>query len=614
MSNRFDFELTGRDAASEVLKQVSDRVEELDSHLDKTREKLKLGGPASQDAVADLGERFEKLSRHVRDNVQYIGDMVPPLKNVTGLVSRYSGAAMRFGAVGAAAYGIGKGAQALGKAVKDAYDLDVAAKNAGLSVEDFTRISGAMQILGVDADDARQSVEGLYKGMNDALQARDPARLGLLTQIGVHLEKTKDGTLDVRRALEDLTRVFPTLNPQTQKTLSDMLGFTDADLQLLREGAHYKELLAKSERYGLTVDPKTNEALKSVNQSINEISASWEGLKKKTEYKLLGGLMSDGSVKDGLEGIGDLLTNGDLTALSHALGFISSDDAAKLRRIQGNPALYGSLTQRERGAVDAGFMTDAVKQRYDGWYGPVDRAGQLRGDLDAALFAHSKADTVQPGIPYNEPATKSTRGMRNNNPGNLTAAPNASGKDGRFTVFRTPRDGVAAFFRQMMLDGDRGKPTLRSEIKKYAPGNENPTEAYIQDVASRTGIDPDKPLDLHDRKTLLRIAPAVFKFENGFQPFSPQEIEQGYTDAVTDPRWSGGRNGDFLQKQRDMLVADNDRALQPDHHAMAQAVAEGVTRGMSEAHLQVEMVNPYTGAPVTDTEYGGRITTAMNQY
>lgn len=91
--------------------------------------------------------------------------------------------------------------------------------------------------------------------------------------------------------------------------------------------------------------------------------------------------MSDGSVKNGLEGVTDLLTNGDFTALSHAAGFINTNEAEKLRRIQGNKELYNKLTRRERGAVDAGFMTDAVRKRYDAEYGAMDAAERLRGDM-----------------------------------------------------------------------------------------------------------------------------------------------------------------------------------------------------------------------------------------
>lgn len=95
--------------------------------------------------------------------------------------------------------------------------------------------------------------------------------------------------------------------------------------------------------------------------------------------------MSDGSVKNGLEGVTDLLTNGDFTALSHAVGFINTDEAEKLRRIQGNKDLYNKLSRSERGAVDAGFMTDAVRKRYDAEYGATDAAERLRGDMSVIV-------------------------------------------------------------------------------------------------------------------------------------------------------------------------------------------------------------------------------------
>lgn len=589
MGNRFDFEVAGRDAASEVLKQVSERVEELDSNLDKAREKLKLGGQPSQSAVDGLNTRFEKLSRHARDNVQYIGDMVPPLKNVTELVTRYGAIAMRFGAIGAAGYGISKGVQELNKAAKEAYDLNVAAKNAGLSVDDFTRISGAMQILGADADAANQSVEGLFKGLNDALQNRDSAQAGLLNQIGVHLDKTKDRTVDLKRALEDLMRIFPTLAPQTQKTLSDMLGFTEADLRLLREGAHYKELLEKSDRYGLTVDPDVNKSLTDVNEKINDLNARWEGFKNKVSQN----------------------------AASMVFLGKPAGEAGKKMTPQMSAEMLDATSNAETGMTGNGpfgYLVDRQWKKLEQHKKLLAQANQLSSDISIITKPRAASLSVVPDIPYNEPVTKNTRGMRNNNPGNLTAAPNSPGKDGRFNIFHNQRDGTAALFRQLMLDADRGKPTLRQELKKYAPHNENPTEAYIAYVSRITGINPDAPLDLHDRKTLLRVVPPIIKFENGFQPFSPQQIDQGYQDAVNDPRWSGGRNGDFLQKQRDMLVADNTPPQQPDHQAMVQAVADGVTRGMSEAHLQVDMVNPYTGEHISVPARTGRVTTAMNQY
>ncbi|VTN15520.1 Uncharacterised protein [Raoultella terrigena] len=79
----------------------------------------------------------------------------------------------------------------------------------------------------------------------------------------------------------------------------------------MREGANYKKLLAKADEFGLTVDPGLNKQLSDVNVTMNELGAAWDGLINKSEKKVLKFVMSDGSVKNGLEGVTDVLTNGD---------------------------------------------------------------------------------------------------------------------------------------------------------------------------------------------------------------------------------------------------------------------------------------------------------------
>jgi hypothetical protein len=44
--------------------------------------------------------------------------------------------------------------------------------------------------------------------------------------------------------------------------------------------------------------------------------------------------------------------------------------------------------------------------------------------------------------------------------------------------------------RQLMLYGDRGNNTPGGIIHTYAPSSENNTRAYIDDVTSRTGMEP----------------------------------------------------------------------------------------------------------------------------
>jgi di/tripeptidase len=49
----------------------------------------------------------------------------------------------------------------------------VSAKNAGMRVDDFTRLSGAMRILGADSESANASIEGIFKAFNEAASGKN---------------------------------------------------------------------------------------------------------------------------------------------------------------------------------------------------------------------------------------------------------------------------------------------------------------------------------------------------------------------------------------------------------------------------------------------------------
>ncbi|HHD7488906.1 TPA: lytic transglycosylase domain-containing protein [Klebsiella oxytoca] len=377
MSNAFDFELIADDRVSATIDEINEAIKNLLPQLDETQEKLNLGGDETVDSLDDVGGRLDKMARSARDNVQFIGDIIPPLKIVGELADKVA----TFGAAGVVGFGIKKVADGFRDAAKEAYNLDTHAQNTAMSVRDFTQLAGAMRILGADSESAASSIEGIFKAFNEAASGKNAGVMAAMAQIGAQIEKNSDGSVNTLKTLESIAKIFPTLRPDQQKSVADGLGLTPELLTLMREGANYKKLLAKADEFGLTVDPGLNKQLSDVNVTMSELGAAWDGLINKAEKKVLKFFMSDGSVKNGLEGVTDLLTNVDFTALSHAVGFINTDEAEKLRRIQGNKDLYNKLSRSERGAVDAGFMTDAVRKRYDAEYGATDAAERLRGDM-----------------------------------------------------------------------------------------------------------------------------------------------------------------------------------------------------------------------------------------
>ena len=564
MSNAFDFELVASDQVSEAITRIEEAVRDLEPALNKTKEGLQLGGQETQDSLSGLTSRFDLMARSARDNVQFIGDMVPPLK----MVGEIAGKLGSVGLVGAAGYGLKQVAYGFREASREARDLDVSAKNAGMRVDDFSRLSGAMRILGADGESANASIEGVAKTLKEANSGSNGQALGAMAQIGAQIQRNKDGSVDTLKTLKEVAKIFPTLRPEQQKSFADAMGLTPEMLALLREGDRLKTSLAKSDSMGLTVDPVLNQQLSDIDGAMNEVSAAWDGLWQRSKNKVLRTILSDGSVKHGLEGVTDLLTNGDFTGLSHALGFINSDDAAKLRRIQNDKVLYNNLPRSERGQVDAGFMTDAVRKRYDENYRATDSALQLQYDI--AVINRPQAGTASGNVPYGQKKNNAI-GFRNHNPGNLREASNTTGKHGGFSTFASDNDGLAAMARQLMLYGDRGNNALNGIIHTYAPKSENNTRAYIDSVSGDTGFDVRQRLNLHDPETLKVLMAAMIKHENGAQPFNEDQLKNAIQTAIMDDRWSGRRSTDALARQRYDVMSGGKTTGHPDNPAIDDA-------------------------------------------
>jgi len=153
----------------------------------------------------------------------------------------------------------------------------------------------------------------------------------------------------------------------------------------------------------------------------------------------------------------------------------------------------------------------------------------------ASLLGDYVGGTADRGVPEIPPAVDAgsavpsafnvdktlPRGIRNNNPGNIEAGaftqklPGFIGSDGRFAQFETPEQGVNAMGQLLESYGRRGHNTLSKIINRWAPSTENNTRAYIQSVASNTGIDPNMPLDLSDPNIKNAVTQAMILHENG---------------------------------------------------------------------------------------------------
>lgn len=113
-----------------------------------------------------------------------------------------------------------------------------------------------------------------------------------------------------------------------------------------------------------------------------------------------------------------------------------------------------------------------------------------------------------------------SRGLRNNNPGNLIKSGigwqgKIKGTDSRFETFSTLFFGLRAMATDIANDITLdGLDTLGKLIEKYAPRFENDTDAYIARVGSDTGLLKNEPINLTP-ELLAKIMRSKINVENG---------------------------------------------------------------------------------------------------
>ena len=109
--------------------------------------------------------------------------------------------------------------------------------------------------------------------------------------------------------------------------------------------------------------------------------------------------------------------------------------------------------------------------------------------------------------------TNLPRGIRNNNPGNIRWGSNWTGldskgkkKDSSFCVFVAPEWGIRALTK-LILNYDRiyNVNTVEGIITRYAPSNENDTEAYIAHVCKVGGFEKDEELNVTDKDVMISL-------------------------------------------------------------------------------------------------------------
>lgn len=136
---------------------------------------------------------------------------------------------------------------------------------------------------------------------------------------------------------------------------------------------------------------------------------------------------------------------------------------------------------------------------------------------------------------------KLSRGLRNNNPGNIRLSSTryqgeVDSTDTAFKQFKTMAHGYRAMF--VLLYTYQKKyhlHTIAEMIMRYAPAVENHTQAYIEAVSEWSGVPATSHITATNGDIMIPVVAAMSRVENGAVALM-SDVEKGWKLFIDDYR------------------------------------------------------------------------------
>ena len=582
MANSFDFELKADDQVSASIQRIDEAVKNLLPNLTKTQDGLKLGGQESLDGLDKLVYSFKSVSSNARDGVQFIGDLVPPLKMVAGL-------SVGIGGLGTVLNAVKNG---LDNFANRGYQIETTAKNVSMTTNEFQKLTGAMVENGAARDKAESSINDLYTRANNAVQGRDGFFMALMASNGIGISKTKEGVADVNKLLDDMNKRMLQLSPALQAVFGNAAGLSPEMLNYLRQTTdQIQQLKDQAQRDGLIWSPQTIKNADELYKEFNKTSAAWDGLKMRFDAGI-GGMMA-GS------------TTG--TKLASARNKVSQDQNI-IDTYENDEYLKSQLSDMDRAALKFGILTDAMRKKYQARYGARDAALQLQDDVKG-LYVKPPSPVMTPRETPQEQHRFSQLENKYNLPqGMLSNVYSAESSNGKNLYSRAGAEGPFQFMPDTGKDYGLNNRQDRLDFDKSSEASAR----YLADLLTMFNGDVKKAVAAYNwgpkrvKAYGLYQAPAetreyLAKVMPGLPDYSPSYTQDGQDNkpVVTPPyninaSNAGGNQGQGMSYQN--IVA-----------ALSDALKDNKTQ------VEITLVNSATGEKTTLTARGqGRVTTSMD--
>jgi len=521
--------VNGLDRLTELMEKL---VESFDTGEKKTSESLKKTGKNAEKTGKDMeaaGKKAGSFFSSIRSQVVALAGVSLSLAGIKNFVTDFTG---KLNNLATAAGAFGMSAQSLDGWEKAGAAFGVTADEI---VRSFSRIS-----------DAKGKLAAGY-GLNDTL--KDVMQFSSFT--GANIDVFNDSTETIQRKIADN---FKLLNPAQQRHFGQSLGWGYAGQQWLASG----HATADVDRY--TANSGVNDTAVAAARRFREEWAKISQSLEKSGYTLFSQLLPH--IEKFNIWLDDLATwmaqhpeeiSAALDNLLNTMTWLISTSSDAADAVGG----WGNVIRTLIGLKLAGWLwaiVDPVRKLIGAVSGISSTAAgtalltrlglaglvvptnntpnQTQEMSERDRLAKENWEKNNPGMPWpgawkpspadvEHTGNRLPRGIRNNNPGNLNYAGQAGasredGPNGRFAVFRTMQDGIAALYRQMQLYMARGTDTLSEIVMKYAPSSDgNNVNAYISDLARKLGISADQKLDGSNIQQMITLIDGIISHENG---------------------------------------------------------------------------------------------------
>lgn len=363
-----------------------------------------------------------------------------------------------------------------------------------MSARELDAWGGVLKSVGGDLEGFQSSIQAMQQGianikLGDAAILTPLARLGALSAVDLN-----KGTVDIYK-LADALKAFREANgEQLTYALAQQIGLSKEMFMVMEQGSDKVRALY-DENYKLSgITEQNTKAAAKFQAQLGILSQAFSGAKNSIMDQLYPAL---GALAQGTTS----LVNGFVEGDKKLDGFLS-----QLTLIAGAAlSLEGALASLKVAGVTVGeglsaafskvFGAAALLLHSEGLNkGEDEEIAKIHAAQDAAM---GKGKSGAGGMPRN---------LRNNNPGNIEygdfAKKNgATGSDGRFAIFPDMKTGENAMASLLMNYAKGGNNTISKIVSKWSPAGDNGaanTNAYVADVAKKTGLDPNKQLSMNE--------------------------------------------------------------------------------------------------------------------